>query len=75
MFLTSIHSFQNLNNKIYAKRLDPYGHWYLSFERGENPPEFKGAFTELEYAEKAIDAYLLRKNKKISKEKDQTIPS
>jgi hypothetical protein len=52
------------NNAICAERRDPYGLWHLSLERGPISRELTGAFTSYEEAQKAIQAFLSKKNSK-----------
>lgn len=52
-------------NKIHAKRLDPYGMIHLNGDRGPLPETLMGAFTSYDEAERAINAYLVVKNKSI----------
>lgn len=48
---------------IRATRRDPFGFWYLSLKSGGPlPQEFSGAYTERDFARRAIDRYLLSRN-------------
>ena len=51
------------NNKLRVKRGDPFGFWFISFERGQIPEKLSGAYTGAEEAIKAVKAYLLEKGK------------
>jgi hypothetical protein len=51
------------NNKIHIKCEDPFGFWYITFERGGPPKEMRGAYTTLGNALKDINKYLNKKNK------------
>ena len=44
--------------KIFLNRKDPYGFWYVKFERGEVPEVLSGAYTSAELAMSAINKYL-----------------
>lgn len=50
------------NNAIRAERRDPYGFWHCSLERGPISKELSGVYTSYSEAEKAIKAFLERKN-------------
>lgn len=43
---------------IYLRRRDPYGFWYVSFEKGATPASLSDAFTTLPLAKAAVEAYL-----------------
>ena len=43
---------------IYLRRKDPYGFWYISFERGATPAYLKDAFTNPVEALKKIETYM-----------------
>lgn len=47
------------SSKIFLNRKDPYGFWYISFERGELPDSLKDAYTTIQMAAHAVDQYLL----------------
>jgi hypothetical protein len=57
------------NNKLFMKRVDPYGFVYLNYERGELPQELKGAYTSFETAQIGIQKYLAAKGREASEEK------
>lgn len=59
------------NNKLYVERKDPYGLIYIHFEKGEVPESLKGAFTDYDSADKAIQLYLSNR-KRIIKEVVET---
>jgi hypothetical protein len=44
--------------KIFLKRRDPYGFWYVVFERGVVPDSLSSAFTTVLAANQAVDRYL-----------------
>lgn len=50
-------------NKLIAERLDPYGFWYIHFERGVTPKMLTGAWTTKDRAQAAIQNYMTIKNK------------
>lgn len=45
--------------KIFLRRKDPYGFWYISFERGPVPESLSDAYTTIMQASQAIDRYLI----------------
>ena len=46
------------DNVIHLTRHDPYGHIYLSLERGELPEKYRGAYTMLPIAEHEARKYI-----------------
>ena len=44
--------------KIFLKCTDPYGFWYVSFEKGPVPEKLAGAYTSSDNAQVAINSYL-----------------
>ena len=44
--------------KIFLNRKDPFGFWYIKFERGEMPDILTGAYTSAELAIADINKYL-----------------
>lgn len=44
-------------NVLRAERKDPYGHWFLSLEKGLLPERFHGGYTGRDEVEKAALAY------------------
>lgn len=44
--------------KIYLRRKDPYGFWFVSFERGEIPAYLDQAFTSIDRAYEALENYM-----------------
>lgn len=50
-------------NKLIAERLDPYGFWYIHFERGVTPAMLGGAWTTKDRAQAAIQSYIVTKKK------------
>lgn len=55
------------NNRVFLRREDPYGFWYISFEKGQMPQHLKQAFTSVDEAMKKLTPYLLSKNKEAVK--------
>lgn len=55
-------------NKIRVERKDPYGFWYVSFERGSPPERLKGSYTTYRDAEKDITVFLASKEAAASKD-------
>ncbi len=51
------------NNKIHFRATDPYGHWYVNFDKGQMPEYLRDAYTSFYEAEKAVRAYLKEKNR------------
>ena len=47
-------------SKIYLRRQDPFGFWYVSFERGAVPAILDQAFTTLDFAYATIDTYIAK---------------
>lgn len=56
------------NNKVYLKQKDPYGYWYVNFDKGQMPENLKGAYTDYDYAYKSVVNYLNANNRKIVKQ-------
>jgi hypothetical protein len=52
-------------NAINISSVDPYGFWYVSWERGQLPEKLKGAYTTFSEAEKAVRTYLAEKGKEV----------
>lgn len=48
---------QNGGAKVILTRQDPYGFWYITFERGAIPASLDQAFTTLDRAYEAIQIY------------------
>lgn len=44
--------------KIVLTRKDPYGFWFISFERGAIPESLKQSFTTIDRAYEAVQNYL-----------------
>jgi hypothetical protein len=44
--------------KIYIRRRDPYGFWYIVFERGQTPEFLSNAYTSNQLAKAAVEQYL-----------------
>ncbi len=53
------------NNKIHITCEDPYGFWYITFDRGAPPDSMRGAYTTPELALSAVNKYLIQKNKEV----------
>jgi hypothetical protein len=53
-------------NAINFKLTDPFGYWYVSFEKGGVPREFDGAFTTFDYALKAAENWAKNHNQELS---------
>lgn len=45
--------------KIFLRRKDPFGFWYVSFEKGVTPDSLGSAYTTVLAAEAAIENYLM----------------
>jgi hypothetical protein len=54
------------NNKIHFRAKDPYGHWFVNFDKGQIPDSLKSAFTSFYEAEKRVLAYLREKNRPVT---------
>lgn len=52
-------------NKLRAKRTDPYGFVYVSYEKGPVPEELGSAYTSFYEAAKAVESYIARKGKEV----------
>ncbi len=48
----------NTGSKIYLRRTDPYGFWYISFERGSPPEHLQGAYTTLDHVTAVVRNYV-----------------
>ena len=53
--------------KIFINRKDPFGLWYIAFERGELPEWLKGAYTSVERATADINVYIEKHAKREKK--------
>lgn len=53
------------NNKLHLKKEDPYGLWYIHFEKGQIPAHLKGAYTSFWEGEKAVKVYLADKSREV----------
>ena len=51
------------NNKIVIEKKDPFGFWYVHFEKGRVPEHLGGQYTSHLYAEQAVHAYLKDKDR------------
>jgi hypothetical protein len=51
------------DNIIKFERKDPYGHWFISYNRGQLPEELTGAYTSFDIAKRDVDRYLLEKKR------------
>lgn len=52
-------------NELRVIREDPFGFWYISYTKGNIPETLKGAYTSFDEAKKAIDSYIINKNREI----------
>jgi hypothetical protein len=52
-------------NAINITSTDPFGFWYISWERGQLPEYLRGAYTSASEAEKAVNVYLAEKGKDV----------
>lgn len=48
-------------NKVHVERQDPYGFWYVHYDKGPMPDQMTGAYTTYDQAEKAVVSYLKNK--------------
>jgi hypothetical protein len=53
------------HNKIKLTRKDPYGFWYVSFERGQLPEYLKGAYTTYSAAEAEVMKYIAKQGRDV----------
>lgn len=53
------------NNRVVLTRKDPYGFWFVSYERGATPATLSGAYTTFSDAERAVAQYLTTQGKVI----------
>jgi hypothetical protein len=44
--------------RIFIRRRDPFGFWYVVFERGQTPESLSSAYTSNTYAKAAVEDYL-----------------
>lgn len=44
--------------RIFLRRRDPYGFWYIVFERGQTPESLSTAYTTNQLAKAAVEKYL-----------------
>lgn len=59
-------------NKLNITRRDPFGWWYISWDKGQLPERLTGAYTSFELAYKEAENYLKQKKYKVTSVK-QTI--
>lgn len=52
-------------NAVNITSRDPYGFWYISWERGQLPETLRGAYTSFTEAERAVLVYLSQKGKEV----------
>lgn len=57
--------FEYEGKKFVLTVTDPYGMWYIKYERGEVPEELKGSYTSQKQAETHIVSYM---NKRLQEE-------
>jgi len=53
-------------NTIIIENKDPYGFWYVHYEKGQMPKKLHGAYTSFDYALSAVRHYLQEKDEKIA---------
>jgi hypothetical protein len=53
------------SNKLHVEQKDPYGFWYIHFDKGQLPKMLEGAYTSFETALKTIELYVQQKNREI----------
>jgi hypothetical protein len=63
------------SNKIHFDRKDPYGFWFVHYDKGQVPASLQGAFTSFDRALLAVSTYLETKKpekaeKKIEKKSE-----
>lgn len=51
------------NNKIHFDRKDPYGLWYIHYDKGQVPATLQGAYTSFDRALADVEVYLANKPK------------
>ena len=73
--LSTTRIYEIAHNKIFIKREDPYGLWYINYEKGQIPEHLRGAYTSPSQAETALYHYLDRKNKTIAGEETHKVKS
>jgi hypothetical protein len=64
---------EDSNQIIYAKRVDPFGFWYVNFKHGTIPETLDMAFTTFAKAREAIEHYLRLKDEKESKRRVEKV--
>ena len=52
-------------NMLIVENKDPYGFWYVHYEKGQLPKRMQGAYTTWEYALAAVKRYLAEKDEPI----------
>jgi hypothetical protein len=52
-------------NKVYFKRKDPYGYWYMNMEKGQLPEHLRGAYTTYTKALSELNLYLQDSNRQV----------
>ena len=61
--ITNLRTIDVESNIVNVKRLDPYGFWKCSLNRGAIAPELSGQYTSFYEAERAVIAYYSGKGK------------
>lgn len=61
--LSNKRTIELANNKIHIEKRDPYGFWFITFDRGQAPAHMRGSYTSPILAEAAVKLYLQQKDK------------
>lgn len=61
--LPNVRQYDLGNNKINIERHNPFGFWKLKLERGQLPEKYRGWYTSVDDARKAVLDYLHEKGK------------
>lgn len=48
-------------NKVHYKKDPRFGFWTVNFDKGGIPEVLKGQYTQVQYAEKAVEAYFAKR--------------
>ncbi len=57
-------------NRINLTQTDPYGHWFISWDKGKLPERLSGAYTSYPLAREAILNHLENTGRKVIKIKE-----
>lgn len=61
-------------NTIHFERTDPYGFWYVHYDKGQMPEKLRGAYTSYDRARADVDSYLANlKPEKKEKKKENVV--